>query len=179
MESLLPDKFPADYTYLANYTVVLKAIPVPGYRFVNWSGDASGSNETVEITMSCGKSVTAVFSVVTYALTVQVDQYAGGKVTVEPQPGTEEGYAIGTQVTLNANAIEGYRFSHWSGDISGQDNPVTLVMNSARVVNAHFAGLSAFAWWWIAPGAGVVIIALLIYFLTIRRQGSSRKRLSS
>ncbi len=167
------------YTYPTDYSVVLRAIPVPGYRFVSWSGDASGNDETVELTMDCGKSVTAVFSVATYTLTVQVDQYAGGKVTVEPQPGTGEGYAMGTQVTLIANAIEGYRFSHWSGDISGQDNPVTLVMNSAREVNAHFVEPSTFAWWWIASGAGVVIIALLIYFLTIRRQCSSRKQLSS
>ncbi len=175
MESLLPDKFPMDYTYSADYSVILKAIPATGYRFVNWSGDAGGNNETVELTMSCNKGVTAVFSVATYALTVQVDQYTGGKVTVDPQPGTGEGYAMGTQVTLNANAIEGYRFSHWSGDISSQDNPVTLVMNSAREVRAHFMEPSAFAWWWIAAGAGVVIIALPIYFLTIRRQGPSRK----
>ena len=164
-----------DYTYPADYSVVLKAIPAPGYRLANWGGDASGNSETVELTMSCNKSVTAVFSLITYALTVQVDLYAGGKVTVEPQPGTGVGYAMGTQVTLNANATEGYRFSHWSGDISGQDNPVILAMNSAREVNAHFVKTSGFAWWWIAPGAGVVIIALLIYFLTARRQGSSRK----
>jgi hypothetical protein len=164
-----------DYTYPADYSVVLKAIPAPGYRLVNWSGDASGSDETIELTMSCSKSVTAVFSMATYTLMVQVDQYAGGKVTVEPQPGTGEGYAMGTQVTLNANATEGYRFSHWSGDISSRDNPVTLVMNSAREVSAHFVETSTFAWWWIAPGAGVVIIALPIYFLTTRRQGSSRK----
>ena len=175
MESLLPDEYPMDYTYSADYSVSLKAIPAPGYRLVNWSGDASGNNETVELTMSCTKSVTAVFSMATYALTVQVDTNIGGEVTVEPQPGTGEGYAMGTQVTLNANADEGYRFSHWSGDISGRDNPVTLAVNSAREVNAHFVKTSTFAWWWIAPGAGVVIIALPIYYLIIRRQGSSRK----
>lgn len=179
MESLLPDKFPVSYSYPTDHSVVLKAIPVPGYRFANWSGDASGNNETVVITMSCIKSVTAVFSLITYPLNIQAIPYNGGEVTVEPQSGTGEGYPKGTQVTLNANAAEGYRFSHWSGNVSGQENPVTLDMNSAQIVDAYFVETSAFAWWWIAPGVGVVIIALLIYFRTIRRPGSSRKQFAA
>jgi len=164
-----------DYSYSADYSVALKAIPAPGYRLANWSGFANGNNETVEITMSCIKSVTAVFSLITYPLKIQAIPDNGGEVTVDPQSDTIEGYSMGTQVTLNANTAKGYQFSHWSGDVSGQENPVTLDMDSAREVNAYFVETSTFAWWWIAPGAGVVIIALLIYFLTIRRQGFSRK----
>lgn len=179
VESLPPDKFPMSYSYPTDHPVVLMAIPAPGYRFTNWSGDASGNNETVEVTMSCNKSVTAIFSLITYPLKIQAIPYNGGEVTVEPQSDTGEGYAMGTQVTLNANAAEGYRFSHWSGDVQGEGNPVTLDINSVRDVNAYFVETSVFAWWWITPGVGVGIIVLLIYFLIIRRQGPSRKQLAA
>jgi hypothetical protein len=126
--------------------------------------------------MSCSKNVTAVFFPITSLLKIQTIPYDGGEVTLDPQPDTRGGYDIGTQVILSANAAEGYRFSHWSGNASGQKNPVTLDMNSAREVNAHFVATSAFAWWWIAPGVGVVLIALLIYSLTTRRQDSSQNQ---
>ena len=87
----------------------------------------------------------------------------------------EQGYAAGTPVTLSAVAEEGYRFSHWSGGIASEDNPVTLVMNSAQEVKAHFVPTSSFSWWWIVPGVGVVAIALPLYFLVTRKHSSSRK----
>ena len=76
---------------------------------------------------------------------------------------------------MSASAAEGYRFSHWSGAVRGEENPATLVMDAAKEVKAHFVEASRFVWWWVAPGLGIVAIALPVYFLAIRRTGSSRK----
>ena len=73
--------------------------------------------------------------------------------------------------SLSASAAEGFRFSHWSGDIRSEENPTILVMDAAKEVNAHFAEASAFAWWWVAAGLGVVAVALSAYFLMVRRVG--------
>jgi uncharacterized repeat protein (TIGR02543 family) len=52
-----PDK-PA---YDPNETVILTAIPNPGYVFWKWSGHASGSSNPLTITMNSKKEVTAHF----------------------------------------------------------------------------------------------------------------------
>ena len=47
------------YTY--GTVVQLTAMPNPGYKFTNWSGNASGTAETTSLTMTGNKSVTANF----------------------------------------------------------------------------------------------------------------------
>jgi uncharacterized repeat protein (TIGR02543 family) len=48
--------------YSAGTIVRLGTFPSPGYRFVGWSGDASGTSATVNVTMTGNKSVTANFA---------------------------------------------------------------------------------------------------------------------
>jgi hypothetical protein len=47
--------------YDPNTVVTLTATPDPGYAFLTWSGDASGMNPIVNLTMNSAKSVTAFF----------------------------------------------------------------------------------------------------------------------
>lgn len=173
MESVRPGEYPKTYVYPPEQPLTLEAMPAPGYRFVSWSGDVDADGETASVTMSCDKNVTAVFAPIPHAPMIHTEPRTGGEVTMEPQPSAEDGFAPGTQVTLTAIAAEGYRFSHWSGDVSGEANPVIVLTDSAREVNAHFVEAPPFAWWWIGPGVGVVVIALPLYFLVVRRPRSS------
>jgi len=50
------------HTYPENEVVTLTATPALGYHFVEWTGDASGTNPTASVTMDGGKSVTANFA---------------------------------------------------------------------------------------------------------------------
>ena len=109
-------------------------------------------------------------------LMVRGEPDAGGDVVVDPQPNSGQGYVKGTRISLRASAAEGYRFSHWSGGMQGEENPVTVIMDAGKEVNAHFVEASQFAWWWVASGVGVVAVALPAYFLVARRTGSSRSR---
>jgi len=52
---------PSGGTYDEGIIVTLTANPASGYEFDHWSGDASGSNPTIQITMNSNKSITAQF----------------------------------------------------------------------------------------------------------------------
>jgi len=68
-----------------------------------------------------------------YTLTINI--YGSGSVTKDPDQST---YPEGTPVELTANADLGWFFDHWSGHLSGSDNPETIIMDGDKTVNAHF-----------------------------------------
>ena len=123
---------PVGGTYDEGTSVTLAATPASGYRFDRWSGDVSGNVTSVTITMNANKSVTATF-IRTYTLTTSVSPTEGGSVS--PVGGT---YDEGTSVTLTAIPASGYRFDHWSGDVSGNVTSVTITMNTNKSVTATF-----------------------------------------
>jgi len=124
-----PDK--ASYAY--GDVVTLQAAADTGYTFSNWSGDASGTSSSVQITMNADKSVTANFTANSYTLAVAA---TGGSVVADPQKAS---YSYGETVSLQAVPGTGYHFTGWSGDLSGTGNPSTLVMNGDKSVTADFA----------------------------------------
>lgn len=73
--------------------------------------------------------------VVRYAL---ITEAMNGAISRSPD---QANYATGTQVTLTATPIDGYAFSSWSSDASGNQNPLTVSMNSAKSITATFARL--------------------------------------
>ena len=155
--------------YVEGTEVTLTAVANEGYEFDHWSGALSGSENPAAITMDSSKEVTAYFTRTTYTLTVGVNP-SGGTVTLEPSP-PAGGYVLGTEVTLTAVADEGYEFDHWSGALSGSENPITITVDSEKAVTANFTEVtpSSFPWWWIVVGVGVVVVGLLVYFPVIRR----------
>lgn len=60
-----------------------------------------------------------------------------GRVEVSP-PDRENRYAADSEVVLRAHPSIGRRFSHWTGDFEGSDNPVSVVMDSHKRVTAVF-----------------------------------------
>ena len=71
--------------------------------------------------------------VVTYKLSVTVTPDGAGNVN--PASGT---YNENEQITINVVASPDYVFSRWSGDWSGSNNPLTLVMDSDKTLTANF-----------------------------------------
>lgn len=59
-----------------------------------------------------------------------------GEGTVSPSKGT---FMPGTTVSLKATPALGWKFSGWSGDLTGTTNPVTITMNSNKTIKATFA----------------------------------------
>lgn len=69
---------------------------------------------------------------VTYTLNVIID--GGGSVSLN----ATGPYNDGDVVYLIAYPNYGWSFLTWSGDLNGSNNPVNLVMDSDKVVTAHF-----------------------------------------
>jgi hypothetical protein len=67
-----------------------------------------------------------------YSLHVSV---YGGQGVVTPSSGT---YTDGTTVTIAAIPDSGWEFDHWSGSISGSENPYNVQMKSDKTIGAYF-----------------------------------------
>ncbi len=104
------------------------------YVFFQWSGDYQGSDNPASILMNSQKSITANWAT-QYKLTTSVIPSEGGNLSLNPDL---LWYDSGTNVGITAIAASGYRFSHWSGDASGTDSTVTLMMTEPKKVTAHF-----------------------------------------
>ncbi len=127
---------PATGPYNEGTVVTATATPAAGYRFVNWTGDASGTTAAVQVTMNANKTITANFELIpTYTLTTLVAPEGFGTVTKAPDL---PNYADGTQVQLTATAEAGKRFVNWTGDASGTNPVVTVTMNANKTVTANF-----------------------------------------
>ena len=75
---------------------------------------------------------------------VQPDEYilnatvseGEGRIVKNPDRGS---YPEGTNVSLKAVASPGYHFDRWEGDVTGSQNPVSIIMNENKSVQAFFA----------------------------------------
>ncbi len=126
------DPSPGTYSYNTGEKVTITAVSNENYRFAYWSGDASGANNPITVTMDSNKSIKANF-IRQYNLTINTNE--GG--TTNPPPGTYS-YDKGKKVTLTAIAYENYVFSNWSGAVSRTNNPTTITMNMNKSMTATF-----------------------------------------
>lgn len=122
---------PSGKCFAPGTMVTLTAYAGLGYVFSNWSGDASGSSNTIVVTMDSNKSITANF--VGYPVNVTVVPASSGSVSKSPNQAT---YAPGTQVTLTASSS--VPFLGWSGDASGNDNPLVVTVDGPKNITATF-----------------------------------------
>jgi hypothetical protein len=72
----------------------------------------------------------------TYTLTLNIS--GSGSVSRNP---TNSVYPAGVSVVLTATPASNWLFTGWSGHASGLTNPTNILMNSDKVIEAHFAPL--------------------------------------
>ena len=133
--------FPSEGTFKDGSTVTLNAAPNAEYVFSNWSGDASGSNTSVNVTIDDNKSVVANFRLRQYKLTTNVEGEGSISETII-NTGKSTDYDSGTRVSLEAIPAQGYYFTGWSGALTGDNNPAELTIDSPKSVTATFEKLS-------------------------------------
>jgi len=137
------------YVYSANTSVPLIAVPDEGYQFLKWTGNVStiadvNAAETT-IAMNASYSITATFETShpePIMVLLTVSSTTGGSVTT-PGEGTFS-HPLGIDVSLVAEAVSGYRFTHWSGDVGTiadvNDATTTITMDSSYSIIANFSG---------------------------------------
>ena len=125
---------PASGPYPSNSVVMVTAIPSANWVFDHWTGDASGNQNPLSVTMNGPRSVQAVFvSIPFYSLNTSV--IGNGIISVDP-PG--DPYPSNSVVTVTATPSANWLFDHWTGDASGNQNPLSVTMNGPRSVQAVF-----------------------------------------
>jgi uncharacterized repeat protein (TIGR02543 family) len=133
--TVLTDPNPVNGTYDDGTSVTFTPKANLGYVFVGWSGDFTGSTSPRTVTVLSDLNITANFAPIQRTLTLGAP--TNGYITANPGPvnGT---YDNGSVVALTAVPDPGFEFVGWSGDASGNSNPVNVTMDSDKTVTAAF-----------------------------------------
>jgi hypothetical protein len=107
------------------------------YVYSSWS-DAGAQTHTI-IVPSNNTTYTANFTT-QYQLAITANPSIGGTITTSPSS-PSGWYNNGQSVQITAIANGGFLFANWSGDTSGSTNPVIVMMNAPRTIDAHFVVL--------------------------------------
>jgi len=124
-------------------SVALEAVPDGCYQFDNWSGDVIGDTNPTTITMDADKSVTANFSQA--QCTLSLTAVGSGQVrvngTLRALPWSDS-FACGTVVCIEAVPGAGWSFVNWSGELSGNANPIFIELDE---LHCHMIVVASFA----------------------------------
>ena len=120
------------YTYGTN--VGISAVADLGWSFNNWTGDINSDTNPESIEMDSDKSITANFVENQYVLTVDV--IGNGSVVIDPN---FTYYTYGSIINLTAQPNESWYFDHWEGDLSGYENPISIIMDNDKNAIAVFS----------------------------------------
>lgn len=102
-------------------SLTIAPIPDACYAFSHWSGDASGSDDPLILNdISESLSITANFT--QQIFTVTVNAATGGHTDHDGS----NAVPCGDDFTVEAFPDTGYEFSGWTGDVTSNENPLTL-----------------------------------------------------
>ena len=101
---------------------ILTATPSPGWTFLQWLGDANGTNPTTSLVMSRDQCVQALFGT-----TLNSTVIGNGSVVASP---ASEFYPYGTTVRLTAVPQSGNYFTVWGNAADGADNPLSFTVTN-------------------------------------------------
>lgn len=134
---------PASGPYAYGSTVRVAGVPAAGKYFSAWGGALSGLNVSPAsfVITNATPTISAIMATLSannFALNVTI--VGEGTVARSPQQGQ---YVSGSTVTLTAVPPTGTRFSGWSGDAGGTQNPLSVLMDSTKNVTATFVPVGA------------------------------------
>lgn len=148
----------------SNSTV--KAVANTGYSFVNWTlaGVQVSTNANYSFVLNANTNLVANFrAIVTGGFTLNVVAQNG---TVLRNP-DKTSYNNGDSVILTATPNSGYNFTSWSGDATGNNSPVTVIMNSDKNITANFAYTG------VTTGPGIINLGTAGDFVLLSKSGIS------
>lgn len=122
----------AESSFKSGDTAHLVATPANGWQFTGWSGDATGTDSAIDITVNTNVAITASF-------------FEGYRVTLKADgSGTVTGggvFAPGSITHLVATPMEGWTFYMWVGDVDESRNNLDVMVNSDLSITAQFVQL--------------------------------------
>ena len=122
---------PNSSTFVSNSLVTLTAVAEPGWNFLGWQGDVSGTSETTQLTITRDQCVQAIFGT---SLSANVS--GSGTVTISPNAAW---YPFGTRIQCFGTPEPGHFLAFWSTAGVHTNNPLELnVTDPALTVSAAF-----------------------------------------
>ena len=110
--------------------------PDPCYHVTNVLVDGVSVGAVTSYTftnVTANHTISASFTITTYTLTINV--IGSGTVSVIPNQTT---FPCGADAVLTATPALGFVFQMWTGDATGNDNPLAIVMDDNKVITAVF-----------------------------------------
>jgi len=127
---------PSQGEYDEGTNVEVAAVANEHWVFESWSGDFTSTSNPDSVTITEDMSVTALFVKKEYELKMETE----GEGTIHEQvmkQKTSE-YEHGTVVQLTADPDEGWEFSHWEGDLEGENEVKEIEIDDEKSVTAVF-----------------------------------------
>jgi uncharacterized protein (TIGR02145 family) len=126
-------------THRKGTVIELTASADIGWEFVRWSGDINTSENPTVITLNSEMDITAVFSREFLNVTQTIDGQGSLDIVVANGNSRDGKYELGTELTITAvPADSSWYFDHWEGDVTGSDNPKTLIVDAEKDIIAVF-----------------------------------------
>jgi len=123
--------------YNSGTIVKLTAKAEDEWLFVRWRGDLTGNENPTQITIDGPKTVVAEFEKKKYPLTIEI--IGEGQVSQKViKPGAPKDYNSGTIVELEALSGKDWKFIEWRDDLTGNQNPQSITIDSPKKVTAVF-----------------------------------------
>ncbi|MDM8568464.1 S8 family serine peptidase [Thiotrichales bacterium HSG1] len=138
----------ANYEYAPNSKLIIRAYSDKGFTFKGWTGDCTGTNSKVTMTIDSAKTCTAQFEPEDTAKQLTITKTGNGNIT------SKDGYLdCGTTcsayykadkiVRLQVTPATDNIFMGWSGDCNGLKTSQVVTMDTAKNCTATFQPLVA------------------------------------
>jgi uncharacterized repeat protein (TIGR02543 family) len=121
--------------YAADVMATLTATPAAGWTFLQWLGDASGTEPVTRVQMARNKCVQAVFGTAVNTTTV-----GSGSIWQNPVAAF---YPYGTRIRFSGLPASGNYLAFWGNAVTSTDNPLDFPVTSPnQTVTAVFQPLA-------------------------------------
>ena len=129
--------FPTDL-YAEGEILELEATPSKNFNFLNWSGDVSESDSSVQISVTSNKKIIANFEKKKHEINLSVNGQ-GRIINRLIKSGSQQEYIHGSIIEILAIPSNGWSFVGWTGDIdSDSSNPVNVTIDKTKNITATF-----------------------------------------
>jgi hypothetical protein len=123
--------------YSLNTSIIIKATPKAGYRFVHWNDGNTVASRTITVTQDTNfMAIFAISDPNKYHVTVLANKENMGTVAGDGD------YERNTTISIVAFPNQGYRFAHWNDGNVENPRTVTVVMRDLLFIAIFEAGVS-------------------------------------
>jgi len=121
--------------YSNGTTVTIWANASAGSTFTGFAGALTGTTTPQILAIHQNTVVNAQFTLLEGHYSITITTQGSGTVTTNP---TQPTYTSGQVVFISAIPSPGWIFDHWTGNLTGNQNPGTLIMNGNKQITAWF-----------------------------------------